>query len=242
MRRTRSSRIISARRVCTGIVAGLALLSCAGSILQAQLPVTTVTSVQPPGGKRGSTFELSVGGSNLDELSSLGFSHPGITAEAKTEDAGPFRSEPRLVPNRFVVTIAKDVPVGSYELRVVGRFGTSNPRAFDVGWLDEVLEKEGNNTLADAQEIVTETTVSGTIGGADQDYFSFAAKKGQRVLVDCRAYRLDSRLDATLAIFDSRGIELERNGDDLSRDPFLDLTVPEDDKYTVSIRDVLYGG
>ena len=68
------------------------------------------------------------------------------------------------------------------------------------------------------------------------------AKKGQRIFINCWAWRLDSFLDATLLILSSDGKELAYSGDYYGKDPFIDFTVPADGDYTVKLWDFIYGG
>jgi hypothetical protein len=209
----------------------------------AQLPAARLTSVFPPGGKQGATIEVIVAGTDLDGASKLHFSHPGITAEPKTTPPGPFDKEPQPVANTFVVKIAGNVPVGQYDVRAVGKFGISTPRAFAVSGLEESAEKEPNNTAAQATEVAINATVNGQSGGAtDIDYLKFTAKKGQRLILDCWSQRIDSRMDATLAVYDQSGNELATSRDVNRRDPLIDFTAPADGPYTVKIWDFTYGG
>src|SRR5438445_9009001 len=47
--------------------------------------------------------------------------------------------------SKFKVTIAANVAVGIHDVRLINKWGISNPRAFVVGDLAEVTEKEPNN-------------------------------------------------------------------------------------------------
>ena len=93
----------------------------------AQLPSARLLAVFPTGGKKGSTFEVTVTGQDLDEVSRLHFSHPGITTSIVLTEPTPLRKLPRPVPGKFTVTIAADVPPARYDLRAIGRYGVSNP-------------------------------------------------------------------------------------------------------------------
>ena len=85
------------------------------SPLQAQLPQARITSVFPPGGQRGTTVDVVVGGgSDLDELDAMTFSHPEITAVAKRD------ANNNPVANTFTVSIGANVPAGLYDVRVKG--------------------------------------------------------------------------------------------------------------------------
>ena len=72
--------------------------------------------------------------------------------------------------------------------------------------------------------------------------YVFTAKKGQRIIINCWAWRLDSQLDGTLQLYDPKGKELAYSGDYYGRDPFIDFTAAEDGDYTVKIWDFVYGG
>jgi hypothetical protein len=196
----------------------------------AQLPAARLNSIFPPGGQSGTTVECTVAGQDLDGLSGLYFSRPGITAES-------------LGPNKFKVTIADNVPFGPVDVRGITARGLSNFRAFSVGDRPEAIENEPNDTLDKAQHVSLPIVIEGRIDKAtDVDYYVFAAKKGQRILIDCWAWRLDSLLDGTLLLLDAKGKELDSSGDYYGKDPFLDFVAPEDGEYVVKVWDFVYGG
>jgi Bacterial pre-peptidase C-terminal domain len=196
----------------------------------AQLPAARLNSVFPPGAKAGTTVECTVAGQDLDDLSGLYFSKSGISAES-------------LGPNKFKVTIADTVPVGPVDVRGITSRGLTNFRAFSIGDRPEAIEAEPNDALDKAQRVSLPIVVEGRIDKAtDVDHYVFAAKKGQRILVDCWAWRIDSLLDGTLLLLDAKGKELDSSGDYYGKDPFLDFTVPEDGDYVVKVWDFVYGG
>jgi hypothetical protein len=226
------------------IVTALALATCALTA-QAQpggLPVAQLTSVFPFGGKPGASVEVMLGGADLDEVTALHFSHPGITARPRMAPS-PIPGKGEVpVANQFVVTIAGDVPRGLYETRTIGRFGISNPRLFLVDPRESIRETEPNDDRVKAQEIPLETHVFGVVEAEKSDFFKFTATAGQRLLIQCWANRADSRLDATLVLFDSAGGEVARNNDALRRDPLIDFTAPADGVYNLQLYDFLYKG
>src|SRR6185295_2079227 len=194
---TRNARIA----LLLSAVATLLLATPAG----AQLPVARLATVFPAGGKIGSTVEVGVTGAELDQATQIHFSHPGITAKPKlVEKTG----QPEA--NKFIVSIGKNVPVGIYEARVIGRFGVSNPRGFAVGDLAEVVGKSPNNTFSNATEITVGAIANGRADANAADFYKFTAKQGQRILIDCQTREIDSRLNESLVLFDSTGRELER--------------------------------
>ncbi|MEX0818009.1 MAG: hypothetical protein WD070_00400 [Pirellulaceae bacterium] len=222
------------------VACGLLLLSSSAA-LWAQVPSTQFSSIFPPGGKFGTTLDVQVSGADQIDLDRLVFSHPGIKAMQKTAKANEFLPE-RPVQGQFSVTIAGDVPPGIYEARVVGRYGVSNPRAFTVGIHDELVERGGNNSIQSAFEIGVDKTVSGWVDANNVDHFKLALNEGQRVLLDCAAQRIDSRLDGTLVVYDPNGREIARSRDSIGTDPFIDLTAPLSGDYIVTLYDFVYRG
>jgi hypothetical protein len=232
---TMHDRFPQARTVVGGLAVLCLLLTCATSPAQQQapqFPFARLFTIMPPGGKVGSAVEVTIGGADLEEAAALYFSHPGIKAERVPDPmkAGSF------VANKFKVTIDGNVPLGIHDVRAIGRFGISNPRGFAVGDLNEVLEKEPNNDVPQAHKIELGTTVSGAISAnVDVDYFLFAGKKGQRVVLACAAGSLDSRLDPQLQLFDPAGRQIAANRRYGERDAVADVILPADADYTVRL-------
>jgi len=227
-----------------GLALGVAVLTLAmAHSARAQLPVTQLFAVSPPGGKAGTTVDLTLSaGADLDGVHQLYFSHPGITAAQKMAPPGPLPVAAEPLVGQFQVTIAADVPPGVYDVRAVGTFGMSNPRSFVVGEWNEVREQPGDNSQDKAMAVELNSTINGTADGSNSDWYKFAAKAGQRILIDCWAERIDSRMDGTLALYDAAGRQLLRSQDDERRDPFLDLAAAADGEYFLKVYDFVYGG
>ena len=207
-------------------ILALALASCAA---HAQLASLQIDAVSPPGAQVGTTVQVSLSGQDLDELTSLTFSHDGITAK-------------HLEGNRFEVTVAPEVPADFYELRVAGRFGLSNARPFEVSRLAQVAETGDHQAANTAMPLAFNTYVDGTAAAEVVDYYKFTAKKGQRLLVECVADRLDSKMDATVVVASSEALELARDRDSYGHDPFIDFTAPADGDYVVGVHDFQFKG
>lgn len=209
---------------------------------QAQLPQTRLYAVFPPGGQVGSTFDLAVTrGDDLDELRQLTFSHPGITAVQKTTTTTNGKTEP--IANQFSVTIAADVPPALYEVRGVGLYGMSNPRFFEIGQRAEFVEVEPNNLATQAMPVEIGQTINGRINGAtDVDLYKFVGQPGQRVVIDCAAKRIDSRLDGILELQDATGRRLAAARNTTAKDAVLDFTLPAAGEYLVRLTDYVYAG
>jgi hypothetical protein len=137
---------------------------------------------------------------------------------------------------KFKVTIAANTPLGIHDVRLANKWGLSNPRAFVVGDLTEVAEKEPNNDVEQAQRVELNTTVDGTIAApTDVDYFVFKGKKGQRVLCSCLASSIDSRLNPAVEVYTSSGRLLAQNRHYRHSDALADCTLPEDGDYYVRL-------
>ena len=200
--------------------------------LHAQLPVARLLTMFPPGGKVGSQFEVSLTGADLDEANQLHFSHINISAKQKLGENGL----PEV--NKFLVTIATNVPPGVYEARVVGRFGISNPRAFVVGDLPEAIAPTTNSSSASAAMISLGAIVNGRAEANAVSYYKFTAKKGQRILIECEAGEIDSRMDAALILHDAAGREHQRS----RSGGLLDFATSADGEYHLKVYDFLFRG
>lgn len=217
------------RPFLAGLCASRALftLLCALSFLTparaVDFPAPRLETVFPPGGQAGSQVDVSVTGTDLEEAGALHFSHTGLTAEPKGKG--------------FTVKIAADVAPGIYDIRVSSPLGVSNPRAFAVGQLPELLKK-GANSPETAMELPIDSTVSGSVVTGTMDYYKFTAKSGQRLMIECATTELDSKLNAVMAILDPTGRELETS----FRGGFLDFTAPADGVFLVRLNDLTYAG
>ncbi|MGV3720697.1 MAG: hypothetical protein ACO1SX_07280 [Actinomycetota bacterium] len=144
------------------------------------------------------------------------------------------------------VTVAANTPPGRREIRVVAANGTSTAYSFEVTADPETLDAEPNDKVEKPQPVTFPVTVSGQLGGRDVDSYGFTAKKGERLVFNCSAYRISAASQAfffpVLYLYDEKGRELVRNNGYFSLDPLIDWTAPEDGKYVVQVRDMLYRG
>jgi hypothetical protein len=213
------------------------------------LPNPRLFTVIPPGGRTGTTVEVSFTGADVEEPQGLIFSNPAIKAGALLPSPAPppDPKKPTTAPTppspitRFMVTIPVGTPAGSYDVRLVNKWGVSNARAFEVGDLEEVLEKEPNNEIEQAQRVRLNTTVNGAITSpTDVDFYVFYGKKGERVVVSCLASSIDSRLVAGVEMYDRAGRLLAANHHYRGTDALADCTLPEDGDYFVRVHEFAY--
>ncbi len=210
----------------TSLLALLLLCSAA----RADLPSPRLDRVTPLGAAAGSSVEVDVAGNDIEDATALLFDHKGIIAK-------------HVKDRKFTVTVAADVPAGTYDARLVGKYGVTNPRLFAVSrGLTEVAEKNGNEERATAQPVPVNCVINGTSKGGKEAVFRFAAKKGQRIVAECFSQRLDSQLDANLTLTDTDGKLLASNGDYAGKDPLVDFIASQDGDYFVTINDLSFRG
>ncbi|HEV3387038.1 MAG TPA: PPC domain-containing protein, partial [Gemmata sp.] len=227
------------------------------------LPSPRIQFVFPAGAKAGSSPqlhlfgvplksqpELTATGTDLEEPEKLIFSHPGIKAEysaPKLTEPDPKKKETALKanpgPHKFKLTVDAAVPPGIYDVRFVGKWGVSNPRAFAIGNLPEVAEKEPNNDVPEAQRVMIGTTINGVLStGTDVDYSVFAGKKGQRVVISCLAGSIDSRANPLIEVYDTTGHKLTTSRNYRDTDALADLILPADGDYYIRLSQFTYQG
>ena len=203
------------------------------SSLSAQLPRTTIDSLYPPAGQRGSEINIAIKGKETKDATWLKFTHEAIKAKQVMSDAG----EPKS--GEFTVSIGKDVPAGLYEVQIGGgRFGASNIATFLVGTLPHHLVTSGNQSMEKAMPIETGNAYIGKSVARNYSYFSFEAKKGEPLFINCLAGDFDSGMKPVLKVLNSSGRELVGE----PQKGYLEFTAKEDATYTLQLFDFLYAG
>ncbi|MBC8353795.1 MAG: serine protease [Planctomycetes bacterium] len=210
-------------------------LLCVSSTVSAQsvcLPAPRLLTTMPMGGQVGTELEVVITGEYIEDVEQLLFSNAAITAKPKLGEDG------KPVSNRFVVSIASDCPLGIHEARVMSRLGISSSRVFSVGMLPEVTQEKVSTTVADAMPLAVNSICNATLPVRAANHYSVEAKKGQRLLVDCAAKGIDSKMNPVLIVADAEGRDLvvERRGG------ALDFTVPDDGTYVIKVHELTFNG
>ncbi len=196
------------------------------------LPLPRLLTTMPMGGTVGTQIEITISGENIEDISELMFTHPGLTATPKLDANG----QPEA--NKYIVTIAADCPPGIHEARLMTRLGISSARVFCVDTLPEVTQTAPNTTLATAMELKVNSICNAVMTTKAVDHYWFNAVKGHRYIVNCASRGIDSKLDAVLIIGDSAGRDLvvERRGGT------LDFTAPEDGRHMIKVHELTFKG
>jgi hypothetical protein len=221
-----------------------ALASARIHAADAQLPIPHLLGLYPCGVQQGGAAYLELYGENLDESRNLYFSNKGLRGEPFV---GPLPQNSDTKTQRYRVVCDGAVPPGDYDIRFVGKLGLSNPRTFSVGDLKEFNETEPNNEKEQANRVELNSVVNGRVNAPeDVDWYVFHAAKDQRVLIECFAWRIDSRMDGVMWLHSADGKLMAASQDeDLSsekRDPFIDFNAPADADYYLKITDFTYNG
>ena len=195
------------------------------------------TAISPAGGQRGTTVEVTLRGERLADAQEMFFYSPGIALEKITD------AKDKEV--KAIFQIARDCALGEHAVRIRTASGISALRLFYVGPFPSVEEKEPNNEVAKAQPIALNTTVQGTIGSEDVDFFSVEAKKDQRLSVEIEGARLGRTMfDPIVTVLSADGRMLAASDDTplLGHDGWVSLLAPTDGKYFIQVRDMTYSG
>jgi hypothetical protein len=198
------------------------VLICGPSSAAAAPP--DVTYLYPAGAQRGTTVEVTAGGT-FERWPVGGWAdRRGVVVEA-----GKARG-------KLTVTVAADALPGVCWIRLHDEQGASGLRPFLIGTVPEVLEREPNDEPARAQVLEKlPVVVNGRLEKpGDVDVFALDLRKGQTLVASLEANRtLKSPMDGVLQVVSPAGFVLEQNDDHRGMDPQVVFTAPGDGRYLV---------
>lgn len=199
-----------------------------------RLPNPRLFRLRPCGAQAGATVEVTIKGDDLDAPEALVFSHPGITARLKAADTPAWR---RSASGPFTVTVGADVPPGSYEVRVRGRFGLSTSWPFVVSEFPIVVEADGNDTRGKAMPIEPDSLIDGEMAKNLPNFFRFKAAAGQRLVLACESRLLNPKGNLLVQVTGPGGRMLASGCATRQRDPVLAFEVVETGEHLVQVID-----
>ena len=202
--------------------------------LSAWAEAPKIDSINPLGVRRGETTEVQINGARLG-LQPQWIASFDTQVELIKAEAGKYTLK---------LTASPETPVGVYAIRVRTADGLSNPFLFAVGQVPQIQEKEDNSTFETAQPVTSPAVVEGQLAGNDVDFFKFAGKKGQFIVVDAQCARIGSGVDPSIRLTTAARAYVASADDTpgLLTDARLTAVLPEDTDYIVEISDSSYKG
>jgi hypothetical protein len=224
-----------------GALLATAIAACAWPALLAQAPVPVLEEVIPPALEPGAKVQVRLSGKNLAGAQGLLFSHAGFSARPSST-AEPTETKETKAPEGTLWEVAIDaaVPPGFHDLRVYTEHGVSAPRALQVSRL--AVRQDSDPKGGQPLEAEPGWRYFGWVEAGDVERFRLRAPRRERLVIECFAERIDSRLDGTLEVFDAQGRRLAFSADRFGLDPAVAVDVEEGAEYLIELWDFTYGG
>lgn len=190
-----------------------------------------VDRMQPFGGARGETVEVTLVGRDLTGPLDVVFDDPRLAWSDTVSIDG------ETVSGR--VRIAADAPLGPHIATLRTQRGRTNSRLFYVDAFHSVSEIEPNDLPDAAQPIDLQSQVLyGMLPDLpDRDFYRFAAKAGERWVFDVRSIEYGGFLECNLTLLDSHGraVRFSDDRDDYLETPTLEHTFRETGDYLLAV-------
>jgi hypothetical protein len=199
-------------------------------------------ALAPYGMQRGTTLDLTLTGTNLNEPTGVLLSFPAKVTIPTDGNNG--KDATKLLVK---LEVPKDAPIGFHTLRLATARGMSNVRIFCIDDLPQVLSNNNNRTKATAQPVTAPVVVVGRVTAEANDYYQITVSAGQRLSFEVLGRRLGSAFDPQLTLLDAKtGRELRaghsNDAPGLQTDSRLTYTFKDAGNYLIEIRDVSYRG
>jgi hypothetical protein len=199
-------------------------------------------SAAPYGMKRGTTLDLTLTGTNLNDPTGVWTSFPAKVTIPTDGNNG--KDATKLLVK---IEVPPDAPLGFHTIRLATARGMSNVRIFCLDDLPEVASNNANRSKATAQPVTAPAVVFGRVTAEASDYYKITATAGQRLTFEVLGRRLGSAFDPQLTLFDPKTGREVPNGHSndapgLQTDPRLTHVFKEAGDYLLELRDVSYRG
>ena len=120
---------------------------------------------------------------------------------------------------------------------------SSSPNVFRLSDVDNSLEVEPNDAVAQASPAAFPTAFNGILQAkGDIDFFKFTAVAGQVYEVECYGRRIRSAIDPVMVVYNAQGGGLVSNDDSRGPDSYFRFSVPANGDYYLSVTDHLKRG
>ena len=185
-----------------------------------------MTRLFPAGGQRGTVVQVVASGK-----------FPLWPLNAWCDCAG-LEWKPLDAPGKFSVTVAGDAPLGVHWLRLYEANGATSAKPFLIGAIEESIEVEPNDRLAEGRLLETlPCVVNGVLEKTgDVDLVRVTLKAHETLIASIDSTRfLLSQVDACLQLVDSQGFVVAQNLDYHDLDPQIVYTAALDGEYSLRV-------
>ena len=183
----------------------LLMLALAATPLVAQTTSIELSALSQSAAQIGSSIELSATGTATDEARQLHFSYPlvSVLANPAQSDPAAIQASDKTPPvaSSFKTLIDPAAEPGRCEVRVVGRFGISNPRPLWLTRKPVVVADADHSDAALAVAYPAEGIVVARCVPQRRNYYRCAIQPGQRLTAVAYAKQLDSRASPILVLY-----------------------------------------
>ncbi|MBL8210209.1 MAG: hypothetical protein JNK87_05835 [Bryobacterales bacterium] len=193
--------------------------------LWAATPLPNLSRVEPLGGQAGTTVAVEFVGKDFGAVTGVRFD------TADLEWLGAEESDAKSV--KGTIRIAPGAALGPHRIQLLTAAGPTNTRLFNVHEFPALREVEPKQTIALQPQVI-----HGYLKGlADQDFYTFEARQGERWLFDLQSIERGGFLECSLWLYDEAGRELtySEDQDEYLETPRLAVTFPKDGTYTLKV-------
>lgn len=193
-----------------------------------------ITLLEPRGVQSGAATKIKVSGKNLAGIKEVKFSTGGLSATVAQDEKG--------AGAELTITVGAKVPRSQVEMSVVTATGESAKQKLFVDYLPQIVAPALKEPVVlDKLPINVWGTLAST---GQQDNYRFHAQKGETIVFDLAAKRLESKMQTPrIEILDAEHkLVASNNGLDSGADPFLAFTAPRDGDYTARVLEITLEG
>lgn len=204
--------------------------------LAAQEP--SIAGLEPAAVTPGKTVDVIVRGANLSGIASVWTSFgPDVEVSVANAEAP---SDGKSATLRITTLAEAQIGVGA--MRIATRGGVTSPFLLMIDDLDTSPASTAGDSFEKAREVEWPTAIDGACDEFHSLFYRLKLKAGERLAVECAAWRIGSRLDPLLRLFDGSGRQVARSEDvaGIGADARFSFTPGTPGDFVLEVRDSLY--
>lgn len=195
----------------------------------AQSIPTAIATVQPRTCKPGEKTQLVIHGKGLEQSLRIISSNSRIKSKIN-----------KIEPSKITasLSLSDQVQFGPIDLWLTTKTGAVKRHTIIVDDLEAVRDNGNNHSVESAQLLTTRCSVEGTCDASVSDFYSIAAKAGERLAFEVHTQQLRSAMDPVIRLFNSAGESLLRADDtSVGPDSRFSFRFEEEGAYFLEIHD-----